>query len=83
MDVDMHGDHVVCDGATQTDFDLFDSETVAPDTATPLSVIRKGLLGTNFEKDSVRLPFFRISNSHSQCPMRKTYLSSHYSATIM
>ena len=74
MDVDIHGDHVVCDAATQTDFDLFDSETTALATAMPSSIIKKGLLVTNFETDSIRLPFFRISNSHNRCPTCKKFL---------
>ena len=78
----MHGDHVVCDVATQTDFDLFDPETAAPATATPSSIIKKGLLVTNFETDSIRLPFFRISNSYNRCPICKKYfIDCHYSAT--
>ena len=58
MDVDMHGDHVVCDVATQTDFDLFGPETAIPATAMPSSMIKKEPLVTNFETDSIRLPFF-------------------------
>ena len=82
MDVDMHGDHVVCDVATQTEFDLFGPETAIPATAMPSSMIKKEPLATNFETDSIRLPFFRISNSHNRCPICKKYfIDCHYSAT--
>ena len=82
MDMGIHGDHVVCSIATQMDFDLFGSETVAADTATPPSIIKKESLVTNFETDSIHLPFFRISNSHNRCPICKKYfIDCHYSAT--
>ena len=41
MDVDMHSDHVVCDVAMQTDFDLFGTETAAPATSMLSSIIKK------------------------------------------
>ena len=79
MDVDVHGDHAVCDVVTQTDFGLFGSETVAPNTATLSFIIQKGPLVTNFEMHSIRLPFFGYQ--HNRCPMCKEYLiDCHYSA---
>ena len=67
MDVDIYNNRVVSGVAVQTDFDFFDQETSILATTTPSHTINQESVATDFDSDTIRLPFLRVSKSSSRC----------------
>ena len=67
MDFDIYNNRVVTDVAVQTDFDFFDQETSILATTTPSHTINQESVATDFDSDTIRLPFLRVSKSSTRC----------------
>lgn len=75
MEVDISNDQTMSDAATQTDFDSLGQEAIVPSTTTSTTVSENVIVSTEVHSDTIYLPFFRTSKSHSQCSICKIYFT--------
>ena len=67
VDVNIYNNRIVSDVAVQTDFDFFDQETSILTTTTPSHTINQESVASDFDSDTIRLPFLRVSKSSTRC----------------
>ena len=81
MNVDIYNNRVVSDVAVQTDFDFFDQETSILATTTPSHTIYQESVATDFDSDTIRLPFLRVLKSSTRCFIfPKYFVDSSYAS---